>query len=580
MSHPVTSFVSARLRLAAVALSCSAFALALLPAGEKLINNGAFDNLSPSPSWYWENWSLPNSSVTYDGTENAGGVTPGSGSLRLTCPFNPAVIDWQEAVFTLDIDDFDASLYRTVSFDVKVDPSSAMRAEGDYGNIQIILRNTSGWVWKEEAFVPLTSTEWTKVTVNLADGQQTIEDVRAITIRIAQSLMVGDVIVYVDNIAFNDEVIIDNFDDHNVDGWTATWGTTPLISVGPDRSGRQTSSSEKVEGNSFTPSTSWQQVVTTFPLGNTVDAAALYTAINVDVKVDPASIPGTLGHYGLFEIKRPDGTAIGGSLLTNTDWVHLSWTIPSGMPSLNALLFQLGGDTLVGPITYYLDNLTWTKRTAPPPPPSLSLQQGVGGLNLVHTATDQYGRHNIYTLDSSGLGFVNELDPVTYSFDVASFPSAPGFQIHMFLVPGNPGSESSPDWNEPNTIYMDLKANEAGAANWVFRWKTNQANGNTQLYAAGLPSVNGASVLGHWSLTANGNGHFTMTAPDSTTASYDLPADALSLFTGPIRVYIGVQGNSTANVGQRAQLGGVKITKGDTVVLEDNFGGTALDTTK
>jgi len=129
-------------------------------------------------------------------------------------------------------------------------------------------------------------------------------------------------------------------------------------------------------------------------------------------------------------------------------------------------------------------------------------------------------------------------------------------------------------------IFMDLKANASGAANWTFRWKMNQANGNTQLYAAGLPVVNGASVLGRWSLTASGNGHFTMTAPDNATGSFDLPADALPLFAGSLRFYIGVQANSAANIGQRAQLGGVRISKGDTVVLEDNFAGDTLDTTK
>lgn len=575
--------------LATLTVAAITTGVAPLRAGESQILNSNFDDLAPSPAWSWENWSRAGSTVTYDGTLNAAGGAVGSGSLRISGPFDPANTGWQEAVFSLDIADFDASLLQSLSFDVKVDPSSTPRAAGDYGNIQVILRNGSNWDWKQQTMVPLTNTSWQRVTVLLANGEQPINDIRAITVRIAQNEMAGTVTANIDNIAFNDEVIVDNFDDGNTDGWAANWGTTPDVSFSAlDGSGRETSGSLRVAANYFTPQSTWQQAVMTVPFPDT-NVSAGFTHVNVDVKIDPASTPSVNGDYGLFEIKTTSGNpTIGGMRLTTTEWTHLSFEITPSIGILNGLLFQLGDDDMVGPIIYNLDNLTWTVRTAPPPPPTLKIEKAASGLSLVHTATDQYGRHNIYSADSSVLGFYNDFDPVTYAFTILSFPDAmayPGFQTHMFLVPGSPGTETSPDWNEPNIIFLDVKAGAGGSGNCTLRWKANQANGNSQLYAGGLPVVNSASVLGTWKLRASGNAntHLVVTAPDGSSTALDLPDAVASAYANPLRFYIGVQGNSPNNIGQKVLLGSVRITKGetdDTVLLEDNFSGEALDTTK
>jgi hypothetical protein len=569
-------------------LTVAAFTAAVAPlhAGEIQILNSSFDNLTPSPAWYWENWSLAGSTATYDSALDAGGGAVGSGSLRLSAPY-AASANWQQAVFTLDIADVDASTYQSLSFDVKVDPSSSPRVEGDYGNIQFILRDGNNWDWREEAWMPLTNTAWQRHTVLLPSGGQPISGVRALTIRLAQSGLTGPVGVNVDNIVFNDEVIVDNFDDGNVDGWTAAWGTTPEVTFGLlDRQGRQTSGSLRVAANYFTPQATWQQAVLSISYPST-NISAAFTHVNVDVRIDPTSTPTVNGDYGLFEFKTPSGTpTIGGIRLTNTDWTHLSLPIAPGIGSLNGFIVQLGDDDMVGPITYNLDNLTWTVRTAPPPPPTLSIEKAAGGLSLVHTASDIYGRHNIYSADSSALGFYNEFDPVSYSVTLASFPNAAtygGFQAHVFLVPGGGGTETSPDWNQANIIFLDIKASANGSGNCTFRWKTNQANGNSQLYVATAPVVNSASVLGAWKLTVTGNTHFVMTAPDGTITPFDLSAEAAAFFAGPLRFYAGVQGNNANNIGQRARIGGVKIAKGaseELVLLEDTFAGEALDTAK
>src|SRR6185503_15854714 len=101
------------------------------------------------------------------------------------------------------------------------------------------------------------------------------------------------------------------------------------------------------------------------------------------------------------------------------------------------------------------------------------------------------------------------------------FPDAatyPGFQAHIFLVPGSPGTETGPDWNEPTLIFMDIKAGANNTGNATFRIKTEQPNGNSELYVAGLTTVNSASILGTWTLTGKGS-VFTMTAPDGTVSN-------------------------------------------------------------
>ncbi|MBI4323874.1 MAG: hypothetical protein HY674_01280, partial [Chloroflexi bacterium] len=156
-----TQLISA---LAGLVLAGFASSPASLQAGEAQIPHSNFDD--SSIGWYWENWSRAGSTVGYDATRNAaGGGTP-SGSLRLMGNFDPANTGWQEAVFTLNIPDVNAGAsFSQISFDVKVDPNSTPRAEGDYGNIQVILRNGSNWDWKQQQpMAALTGTEWTRVT--------------------------------------------------------------------------------------------------------------------------------------------------------------------------------------------------------------------------------------------------------------------------------------------------------------------------------------------------------------------------------------------------------------------------------
>ena len=77
---------------------------------------------------------------------------------------------------------------------------------------------------------------------------------------------------------------------------------------------------------------------------------------------------------------------------------------------VHRITFKLGENNFDGPVTLLIDNLTWTKNTAPPPPPSLGITQGQSGLNLVATGAGQYDRHNIYAADNGTLGWYDAPD--------------------------------------------------------------------------------------------------------------------------------------------------------------------------
>ena len=567
-------------------------------AAEVPLEGGSFDD--SIAGWSWEDWSAAGSSAAHDASLDSNSSAT-SGSLRLNSNFAPGTAGWQQAVYTVPLPaELNAGeTYNSISFDLKVDPASTMRLEGDYGSIQVILRNGDNWDWAELDFHTLdfTSTDWTRVTASFDEATGPIDSVRGITIRVAQSDMQGPVMLNIDNIVFSDEVIIQDFDTGTPDtapaGWTwENWSAPGTVMwEAEDAQGRATSGSVQLE-SSFENVAGYQQAVYTYQLPAQVNAAVNYSHINLDVKVDPSSTPRAGGDYGFFEIilrNSPtwEWVATGpaettGTRLTSTDWTRISMPIRSG-DQVNGITFKLGDNGFQGPVTLNIDNISWTENTEPPPPPSLEIARAQSGLNLVTTGTGQYDRHNIHSADTALIGWYDSPEPVTYEFSLLSYPDAtefPGFQAHLFLVPGASGSSTAPDWDQPSLIFLDLRAGEGGTGAATLRWKNNEPGGNSQLYAAGHSNVTSATILGTWKVTVSENTHFTVTAPDGSTTEFDLPAEAASSFANAIRLYVGAQPNATPNIGQSIRIGHVKVTQGSTVLLEDDFSGESLDESK
>src|SRR5439155_10519838 len=115
----------------------------------------------------------------------------------------------------------------------------------------------------------------------------------------------------------------------------------------------------------------------------------------------------------------------------------------------------------------------------------------------------------------------------------------------------------------------------------ALRYKTNEPGGNTFLYTAApnggtLGGVSSPGPLGTWSVTFSHDTNITVTTPGGAAGNFTLSAATAALFTNPLPVYIGVQPNTGANIGQTVVLNSFQILTtsevfGDHVVLADNF---------
>lgn len=588
--------VSLRSILLAALTSTSA-----LHAGETLFANSAFD--ANAAGWYWETWATPGSSAGFDATQNSAitGGAANSGSLKLVSNFTSDAA-YQQAVYTVPLaapQDFNNKV-GWISFDVKVDAASPPRAGGDYGFLEVILRQGTDWTWVMLPGVRLNGTEWQRVAFQVP--KEGVDSIRAISVKLGDAELLGPITLNIDNAAYStnpDDVFITGADNGVVDtpptGWSwETWSAQGVVSFDPlDVQGRSTSGSIKLEHNFENKPNDYQQSVFTYVLpGGQVDATTEYSTLNLDVRVAPGSTPRATGDYGYWQVILRNGggwdwldTTIDGAnglRLTDNEWHRLSFKVPNTAGAVHRLTFKTGDGGMLGPITLNIDNISWTRNTAPPPPPTLTLGRATAGLSLVTTSADQYGRHNIYTTDNTLYSFANGTEPVSYSFTIDRFPDQatyPGFQAHIFLVPGSPGTETSPDWNQPTLIYIDIKAGANNTGNAVFRSKLDQPGGNTQLYAAGLTSVNSATILGTWTVTIDPVANTaTMTAPDGTVSNpIDISALAPAFADGNLRVYFGAQANAAGNKGQSIHVAKAEIKKGNAVLLTDDFTGEALD---
>jgi hypothetical protein len=216
---------------------------------------------------------------------------------------------------------------------------------------------------------------------------------------------------------------------------------------------------------------------------------------------------------------------------------------------------------------------------------STRITDPVPGLNLFSSSasSDQYQRTSVKLNNSLGAGWLGQSN-MTFSLTITNFPSGvtyPGYQAHIFITTG-PGNGSGLDYADTNLIFLDIKQNADGTANGVFRYKTNQPNGNAMVYGVGtLGSVSNSTVLGTWSLTFNQDTNITVRSPDGNTFVTNIPPDAANLFVEPLSVVFGGQPNNPANVGQDVVLSSISITNegAGTSIVDDNFmADTALNT--
>jgi len=386
------------------------------------------------------------------------------------------------------------------------------------------------------------------------------------------------------------EVLITKFDsasDANAWYWE-NWSAPGLLTHDTDfdAGGGNPNGSLRLVNNFANNPGGYQQCVFTLNLPATANAEGLYSHISMDVKVDPGSTARTNGDYGTFEIifRNGGGWTWNSRIsvpLNGTGWTHVSAPVGAPADAVHHLTIKVGQNALLGPVIYNIDNVTWTESATPPPPPTMGIRPAKPGLNLIASAAGQYDRQSIYS-PAAITSWVGGFDDLTFSMTINDAPGAanPNFQAHMFLLAGGPGSDTFPDWTQPNVIFLQIANNANGTATAYFRSKVNEPSGNSQFFTPNTPSVTGPSMRGAWTVAFFPDTNVCLTAPDGTTNCFGIPAETAAAFAGGLTAYFGIMPNTAENIGKGTSLSQVRITSAGTPILEDDFPGPDLDLAK
>jgi hypothetical protein len=252
-----------------------------------------------------------------------------------------------------------------------------------------------------------------------------------------------------------------------------------------------------------------------------------------------------------------------------------------GISSGAGLWFQgsFGAGTNIngGPYTasFWIDNLVLVGNVTIAPPPTMHISRAAQGLNLFASGSSAINNRESLQTVQSNYSWVGASAPVSYSFTISSYPVPAADQVgaYIFLVP-KPGTESSPDYNEPNLMFLDLESASNGAT-CLFRYKTNEPSGNSMVYGNGtLATINSPTGVGTWSLTFNNNTNVTMSGPGGISTNFSIPdatGATATLFASNVVVYFGCQANNGAGVNDRIVASDFNITGLGSTNFDDNF---------
>ncbi len=529
--------------------------------------------------------------IEFDGTQDANGDSA-SGSLKVTFGFNSGLAGENKGAVTLDLPvALDGSDYLTMEMDVRIEPGSAADGAGNSGYLQMVIRNTDGYAWNSQFGGNVsTNSGWRHITATTSGAR---ERIRAITIELFGGAgLTGPVVFYLDNIKFTRpaqarDIFVTQFNDAAaLTPWRFDYGAvTNLIEFdsSQDASNNPASGSMKVTLGFDGAFAGENKGGLTMDLANPIDAST-HLSLEMDVKVSPGSATDTSGNSGYFQLVVRYGefydwnAQFGANLLISDGWrrIRVSPPVPP-VDNIRAFTIELfGGAGLTGPVTFNIDNLKFTTTNVAPPMPTMSVERPIRGLNLI-PASGQFERQNIAATNTPGLEWLGSPDPVTYALTIHKYPgpSHSGFQTHLFLVPGAPG-DSAPDYSQPHMVFLDIQAQANGSAFAAFRYKTNEPSGNAFLYRAApaggtLGGLGSPTAVGTWSLTFSEDTNVVLRTPDGTTGNFALPPEAAALFSGQLSVFVGAQANGGGNLGQTVVLRAIEISKGGSVVFEDNF---------
>jgi hypothetical protein len=396
---------------------------------------------------------------------------------------------------------------------------------------------------------------------------------------------------------------VNNFDaDTEAASWIRWWGGANQIyefdpSVDANASASSGSLKATVEFDRVAAGGDNQfALVGSFPENVTIDGSQ-YENLVFDLRWDPNSPKRSGGDFGFLEIgfRKSDFSQLWLDPLvvpaTAADgWMRVTLPISAsaaGVDQITGIVFKMwSGDPatgFIGNTVFWIDNVHLEGREdTTVPEPTMSIRKAEPGLSIIASSSGQYDRQNIQTVAPTQ-SFVGATSPVSYSFTIAEYPGIEnaGFQTHLFLVPGAEGlTDGTPDWNQPNVIFLDLQNNGAGGGSATFRYKTNSPGGNTMIYNGNpdngsvgtLASLGSDTMIGTWTLTFTNDTSVTITTPSGTSTNFAFPAESAALFADPMYVYLGVQPNQLANRGQGVRFTNFRTT-GTANPIDENFAG-------
>ena len=492
---------------------------------------------------------------------------------------------------------FNTGQYWTLEFDMMVDPASGMDANGSYGNLQGVFRDSS-WSWDSMWYgaVDAPFNSYQHVSFGIVGPYK---DQAHIQLQLGGAAPYsGDVTVYIDNVVLTPlptTLYVNQFTNADeVTPWTwATWsqpGSDEWVST-PDAGGATPPGSMKLNCNFGDLPNGYQQVV--FSQNYSCDPSR-FTYLDMDVKLDPASFPRVNGTgYGHFEnILAANGWAwfgLGAMDLTinNTNWTHFSCPIAGhGITNMQSFIFKLGENNFTNSVILYVDNIKfWT----PQVPPTIALKPaGKGGVQFdSDQPANQWQRQNIVTPSGSyGYSWVGNSygTPVTYSFTITNFPDAvahPGFEAHAYLVNYDTlptpvdwnETYSAIDWNASDIVVAALRNNAGGGVDFSFNFKTN-------LPGAGinntLATLHGSSALGTWSVSFQNDLNVTLSGPGGISTNFVLDAAVAGQFGGNMLLDFGTFKNDFVNNGASATFSEIHVL-GSGMPFDETFPGPGLN---
>jgi hypothetical protein len=332
-----------------------------------------------------------------------------------------------------------------------------------------------------------------------------------------------------------------------------------------------------------------------------------FDTVGFDVYVNPTNQvtgPNTDGNWGQILVGAYGANGFegfGNGTVTipgaaSNGWVHLSVPIDHTLPDITAipaLVFDYNSYSTGFPKTnfvFWFGNLTMHYTGLPPPPPTVALTKVTPGLAQYANALPNYNRQDIYTYTngSSSLTWFGQPKPVKYSWTIASFPPAAysNFFAGLTLTPdaASTVTYADPDWSAVNAVWIGIQNNADGTVTAGIAWKTNQPDGNSQLYAAPgqlIPynvETNGFTVpsaVGTWTLTFTSDTDMTLTAPNGAVTNASLPSYIAALYNGYVGADLYSAPTVNANIGQYCTYSAYSITGVGTPVNE-NFAASGV----